>query len=136
MSNPWWKLWKHILNLIVFYQGFTRIVENLIERGAKVNAVNAQNDNALILAAWNGNFGIFFFQSHEKLKISTFSNNEEFMQKVSNWHFYDDAFIVFNLGHEKIVKMLIENGADTNVVSSKHETALTLAAVKGKFELL
>lgn len=45
----------YYLCLIHLIIGFERIVEMLIEKGANINAVNRDNNSALILAAKNSN---------------------------------------------------------------------------------
>lgn len=38
-----------------------------------------------------------------------------------------------NTGHEKIVELLIENGADVNIVNNDKNTALILAVNQGSY---
>lgn len=43
----------------------------------------------------------------------------------------EDLNVIFSLGHENIVKLLLENGADINYVNEYNGTALAAAIYKG-----
>ena len=94
----------------------------LIEKGANVNAADENHNSPLIHAASHGNmtnsfvafnyFESFYFCSYllQKLIIS----------------------MKYNTGHDNIVKMLIENGADIHAVDKDNNTALIATIYSGK----
>lgn len=77
-----------------------------------MNAVNYENTSALIIAAWAGNSrACECFDCSENYSMKLYSNNT---------------------GHEHIVGLLIENGADLNVVKTNEDNALIVAIKEGK----
>lgn len=46
-----------------------------------------------------------------------------------------ETFSIFQKGHNKIAELLIQNGANVNIVGKSNNTALTWAAYKGKDQL-
>lgn len=97
------------------YTGQTSIAKMLIEHGADINAINSNFKNsALIVAIFQG------IQSKNQ-KCSHNRNVEK--------HFCIPIKI---LEFEEIADLLIEKGADVNIVGFGVETALTQATNHGK----
>lgn len=91
----------------------------LIENGANVNAVNKDNDTALIFAAKKGNNSNMF-------AFIAFKNR--FYNKIIETNVFK-----FNghTDHEHIARLLIDNGADINAANTNNSTALLLANKEG-----
>lgn len=86
--------------------------------GTTLNAMNENVDSALILAAKEGdNFLLFQIQF----------NSTSFDCKRQKFTFVNDIHI----GHEKIVKLLFENGAHINAVNIDNRSALFSACDSG-----
>lgn len=83
----------------------------LIEHGANINAQNSDGDTGLILAASNSAGSNSKNQLYKKWKKKTTNND------VTD--------------HERIIKMLIENGADVNHKGAYGKTPLMLMAGEG-----
>lgn len=80
------------------------MVELLLQNGADINAVNSNNNSALILALDTGRGNHF----------------------VNSWNFLakEALFIFFCLGYEEIAKLLIRKGADVNIVGQDDNTGV------------
>lgn len=86
----------------------------LIDNGAHINAVNKLNNSALILAIQSGN----------KKQVKT-------VKQITEREIWKKSF--FNrLEFKKTAELLIQNGADVNIVSQSGKTALIHATENGK----
>lgn len=88
-------------------------MELLIQNNASFNAVNKDGWTPLQIAAYAGNL-IFIFFSFLYFTICR--------KKPDQYSFP---------GHEKVVEILIQNGANMTIVDESDETALHLAAKNG-----
>lgn len=87
----------------------------LIEGGADANARDCVSATPLHCAAWCGNY-THWIKRNGKLAAK-------------------NAF-VFLSGHEKVAKLLIENGAVVNIKGSADVTPLFAAAASGSFLII
>lgn len=99
--------------------GFERIVRLLFEKGANLNAVNKDNDSALICAAGLGNMNIVLLLIENGADINAVNS-----QNISALLF------ATNSGQGNIVRLLLENkvnvGATDNNGNSNLKTAILL----------
>lgn len=123
------------------FLGIAKTVQVLIEKGAYVNAVDNDNFSALLQAAWRGN------------KISSWNSSGRvywfddsccwFSRKINSLYslhmikisidFWNYQYQLNGTGHEYIVGILIDSGADLNVVTKSNENnALMAALIEGK----
>lgn len=89
----------------------------LIDKGAYIDAVNNDRNSALIFTIVLG--------IRLKIRILCFS----YFCKLSKIQYF------FGEGFDKAAELLIEKGADVNIVGKNKQTALTWAAYSGKFLL-
>lgn len=103
--------------------GHESIAKLLIENGANVNAVNKNNNSALISAALNGNMkrASIVFIHFLKTIYKTPSVCSKLINRIIQWH----------TGHESVVELLVENAVDLNILNKYNNTALMLAIFKG-----
>lgn len=100
-----------IIPSIYSFIGYEKIVQMLIEKRVNINAVDDDNTSALMLAAVHGNTQNIF--DCNKISLLIIINQ-------------------FNIaGHKRVVEVLIDNMADTNIVHKFNNTALVLALDKG-----
>lgn len=94
--------------------GHQGIVELLIKNGADVNNKNNYDYTPLISAAKNGNFQIRDNKITKEIQIVKTN---------------------ICLGHQEIVKLLVENGADVNAKRKNNDASLIWAASKSNFQI-
>lgn len=110
--------------IITFCIGYDKGAHFLIKKGADVNIVGKYGNTALMLAASKGterqNF--FVLKSHRLVTDCT------------TYHLYNFIFsdLFYYLGKEKIVRELLDEGAEKNTVNNDGLSALLLAAKNGK----
>lgn len=90
-------------------QGMLEKTRQLIELGFEVDEKNDEGDCALHLAAANGILHMT-------------------INKIHLFH----SYVFYCIGHEDVVKLLLENGADANCRGKNLETPLFNAAYYGK----
>lgn len=99
----------------MFIAGHEGAVRLLIENGINLNRVNNVNNSALILAINGGNLQRNYWS-------------------ILIWCFSEIQFS--SLGYDKIAELLIEKGADIDIVGNGGLTALSVAAGRGKLKFL
>lgn len=102
----WFKKRRFTNSKINHIQGMLEKTRQLIELGFEVDEKNDEGDCALHLAAANGKL---------HMTINTIY-----------------LFYLYYIGHEDVVKLLLENGADANCRGKNLETPLFNAAYYGK----
>lgn len=98
------------------FVGFEKIVQILIEKGANVNGMNNDGSSALSFAADEGSV------------VNVFNCNKKPIFLIKYWNKrvqFDDA------GHEAVVRLLVQNGAQVNTSNKHNDAALNLALNKG-----
>lgn len=88
-----------------------KTVESLLNHEANTNAIDHDGGTALMYAALRGNILIYF---KRKLKLG--------------------FFFVFNSGHKKTCELLIQNGADLNILNIVQQIALHWAILGGNLK--
>jgi ankyrin repeat protein len=99
-------------------------LSELLAAGAYVDAVDAQGDNALIYAAWDGKNDIVRYLIARGANV----NHKNRM----GWTALLSAV---TSGHLDTVRLLISSGADIHVTSQGGKTALMAAARNGRLEI-
>ena len=100
--------------IYLFALGHIKIVELLIEKGANISLGNVDGFPPLHYAARHGN-----------------------ICSVDNQHFHKKLLFGFCLGHEKIIELLLQNGASINAVDNYKWNALHWAIEEaGEFIIL
>lgn len=110
-------------------KGCLDIVKFLVEKGAEVNNYNADNWTPLMSACNRGYFEVVKFLVENGASIDFAARFGKFDERTP---LMQAAFC----GHEEIVKLLIEKGADAGYTNKKGETALSLAAAKGRNKIV
>ncbi|MCY4329812.1 MAG: ankyrin repeat domain-containing protein [Endozoicomonadaceae bacterium] len=111
--------------MIVAKYGHTRLAEELIKRGANINAQNERQYSALMYAAGKGHT--------ETADLLIHYGADLYMQDC-----YGDTPLIHavSAGSVKTVTSLINKGANLNVCDKNGNTALIHAAVQGKTEMI
>ncbi|THY74449.1 hypothetical protein D6C95_10090 [Aureobasidium pullulans] len=101
--------------------GLDRTVEDLIRRGADVNARSGRYDYALHAASHKGHGNVV------KILLANGANVE-----ASNEHFNNALEEALYANHNNVAKMLIEEGVKRNNCGQYHDKALRLASLDGQ----
>ncbi|THX50617.1 Pfs, NACHT and ankyrin domain protein [Aureobasidium pullulans] len=101
--------------------GLGRTVEDLIRRGADVNARSGRYDYALHAASHKGHGNVV------KILLANDANVE-----ASNEHFNNALEEALYANHNNVAKMLIEEGVKRNNCGQYHDKALRLASLDGQ----
>lgn len=104
---------RNAFTLLLFVHSFLgseKIARLLIEKGAEVNTRDKENGSALNYAAFNGN------------KIQYLDHTFE----INKYQFN-----VTHTGHESIVELLLENGANIDAINMFNNTPLITAIFTG-----
>jgi len=108
------------------YEGNEAMVRELLDQGVNVNAVDIEGHTALIFAAFNGHSKIL----QELLKNGARVDQRDAMGRTALMYGSTGPF-------PEAVKILLDKGADPNVVDSdEHFTALMHAAAEGHLEVV
>jgi ankyrin repeat protein len=101
-------------------------LQKLIKAGAKLNAIDEDGNNVLILASAKGNARCVKFLTQDSLVKLNEKNKDG-----------DTALrVAANNGHQDIVERLIERGADIDATNEKGHTALIGAACQGHLNIV
>jgi ankyrin repeat protein len=100
--------------------GHTEIVQLLLDKGADINLTNNRNENALIMAVKKD------FQNIVELLLA----------KPDIYCGYTALIKAAELGHTKIIQLLLENGADINLTDYYNNSALMMATQSGHTEIV
>ena len=106
------------------WEGNIPLMELFIQRGANINAVNRQGEQALQLAAWKGQIDAVKWLLDHGAAIN---------RSGAAWSALHYA--VFS-GQNKIVRLLIERGGDVNARAPNGSSVLMMAAHEGKEDLV
>lgn len=101
------------------------IIKRLIEKGANVNYVNAENDSALLEAVYSG----------EKTELVRFLLDKGASVNMINEEGSTPLIIASVNGYTEIVKLLIEKGANVNIQNNGGDSALISAMVNGRMDI-
>lgn len=93
--------------------GLEKIAKMLIETGSDVNPVALDGSTPLHVAALEG-------------------RSDSIIPAICSFFIYLIFLFCFFVGREKVVQLLLENGADTNRLNNLGQTALVVAKQKGK----
>ncbi|MFN8575858.1 MAG: ankyrin repeat domain-containing protein [Candidatus Sericytochromatia bacterium] len=108
-------------------EGNLNIVIELIDSGADINSVDSRGRNCLLFAAFSDNFELIKYLTEiQKLPVNSIDH-------YSNSPLIISASKGCNL---KIIKYLVENGANTNLENNMAKNALTFAAEKNNLEVI
>lgn len=102
-----------------FELGHEKVAELLIKKNANVNAAAKNGWTPLFFAAKKGNLAKKFW----KRQFDDWSMPESF-----HWIKWTNTFC---LGYEKMIEVLIKNGANVTITTASGETALDNAAEEG-----
>lgn len=105
-NNPTISIYRHVC-----VTGRVNISRRLIESGADINAVDSDNNSALIFALTYGNH-----------TCEVFTENGD----LNDWP------QIYPLGNDDVAELLIQSGANVDIVSRNGKSALTSAAGQGK----
>ena len=106
--------------VIAAQEGHSRIVQTLLEKGADINARNADEEVALHRASSQGHQGIVQMLLEKGANVNARNaSGDAALQRASSE------------GHQGIVQVLLENGADVNARNSNGEAALHWATSRG-----
>ncbi len=106
------------------WEGSIPMMELFLQRGASINAVNRQGEQALQLAAWKGHLPAVAWLLDHGAAINR--NGAEW----SALHYATFA------GHNDIVELLIRKGGDTNARAPNGSTVLMMAVREGREDLI
>jgi ankyrin repeat protein len=131
------------LHLAAIY-GKTNAIHMLLEKGASVNVVTANNKTPLHLALENGHGQIANLLTEKNLKhywsrknvktAETSTEKRTFLVDFENKNELRLHLAVYS-GNAKRVKFLIEHGEIVDSVTNMHETPLHVAAIKGNADI-
>jgi len=106
--------------------GELEIVEELLDAGIAVNAIDKEGHTALMLAAFNGHSDILLALINEGASV----DRRDFMGRTSLLYASTGPF-------PETVKILLDKGAEPNVVDSdEHFSPLMHAAAEGNLEVV
>ena len=141
---------NYTLLVIAAECGYDQIVQLLVDQGADINAQSGRFDNALCTAIRNsddkmvqmlldkGAYINTHSDYHSALRAASYTNNDKLMQMLLDKEvdinvrseIYGDALkVALSGGHEKVVQMLFNQGADMN--AQAYGTALRAASSRG-----
>jgi hypothetical protein len=107
------------------FKGDTAAVQQLLDKGANIEAHTEYGDTALIYAATNGYTEVVTLLLAKGANIEAKDNDG------------DTALINAAIkGETEVVKLLLAKGANIDAKDNKGETALTMAVSKGKTEVV
>lgn len=120
--------------------GFEKVAKILIEKGANVNVVNEDNESPLLMAA-------LYSKTHSSTNLcsSKFRWEIQISANTSSIVLYYTFSLILSvwpiliysfLESEKILQMLVENGANINAADRENNTALIFATKKGTLFIL
>lgn len=100
------------------------MVEYLLKNGADINLNIRANNTALHLAAWHGYASLVEYLIANNARMTT---NKKGMSPLH---------MASHRGHEEVVKVLIDAGADINAKTLAYKTPLSIALKEGHDEVV
>ena len=100
-------------------------VEDLIDKGADINAMDNNGNTGLILVSWLGYKEIVELLINKGANINIKNNDGWTALILASWN-----------NHKEIVELLIKNGADVNAKDVCNDTALMFASKEGHKEIV
>jgi hypothetical protein len=95
-------------------------VSALLDKGADVNAQNADGYTALMVAALQGHADVVLLLIDKGADVN-----------IKNGYGVTALWAVAGMGHPNVVRVLLDKGADVNTKNRNGVTALAMAAIKG-----
>ncbi len=118
-------------------RGHEEIVKLLLSRGAKINIIDKNAENALIFATNKGHKEIVELLLSKGAKVDV--KNSQFMSKLTKVLFDGSYATIINASadnNKEAVEFFLEKGEDVNTVNVHTLSALMLAADRGHEEIV
>ena len=106
-------------------EGHKKVVEQLLDKGAKINAQGGQLGNALQAASWTGDEKVMQLLLDKGAKIN-----------AQGGMFGNALQMASARGHKEVVQQLLNKGAEINAQGGHYDNALQAASARGHKEVV